>query len=124
MIEIGEFQASMVKNLPPGTVLDNPGGGKTTIKRYSDGKVQYVRGSSSIRVAVRDLFSAYSNYRGVRVSSRDLRVYAPQVFDSTARPAGHSCNCTFLFMVLLQLSMADPIEGEGKAHRPFYTTFR
>ena len=124
MIEIGEFHARMVKHLPLGTVMDNPGGGETALKRYADGNVSYVRGRSTIRVAIRDLFSAYSHFRGTWVRSRDLRLYAPLVFDSKARPAGHSCNCTFLFMVLHRLGIADPIKGEGKARRPFFTTFR
>lgn len=57
------------------------------------------------------------------MTSRDLRDYAPQLFDSSARPAGHSCNCTFLFMVLTKLVLTDGIRGEGKAYRPFRTTF-
>ena len=124
MTEYGEFRANMMSAFPPGTIFNNPGGGKTTIKGYSQGKVSYVRKNSTIRVAIRDLFSAYSNFKGTRVSSRDLRQYAPQVFDSSARPAGHSCNCTFLFTVLSRLAMADPIRGEGRAHYPYYTNFR
>ena len=124
MIEFGEFQARMINVLPPGTILDNPGGGKTTIRRYSGGKVSYVRGNSTIRVAIRDLFSAYSKFRGRRVSSSDLRQYAPHVFDSNARPAGHSCNCTFLFTVLSRLGIAGPIQGEGRAYKPYFTTLQ
>ena len=123
MIEAHEFHERMVSNLPPGTVLRNLGRGTTTIKSYSAGKVSYVRGRSPIRVAIIDLFSAYSRFRGSRVSSRDLKLYAPMVFDSSARPAGHSCNCTFLFVVLRQLGMASAIEGQGTRADPFNTTF-
>ena len=123
MTEVHEFHERMVSNLPPGTVLRNLGRGTTTIKSYSAGKVSYVRGKSTIRVAIIDLFSAYSRFRGGRVRSRDLRQHAPMVFDSSARPAGHSCNCTFLFMVLRQLGMAGAIEGRGTRADPFSTTF-
>lgn len=123
MIEAHTFQKRMIANLPPGTVLRNLGCGTTTIKGYSSGKVSYVRGKSTFRVAIGDLFSAYSSFRGTRVRSRDLRLYAPIVFDSAARPAGHSCNCSFLFMVLRQLGMADRIEGRGTRTDPFSTTF-
>ena len=123
MIEVREFHGRMIADLPPGIVLRNPGRGTTTIKGYSAGKVSYVRGKSTIRVAIRDLFSAYSSLRGGRVRSRDLRRHAPMVFDSSARPAGHSCNCTFLFMVLRQLGMASTIEGRGTRVDPFKTTF-
>ena len=121
-IKIGEFHAQMVKGLPPGTVMQNPGGGETTITGYSNGSVSYVRGTSPIRVAIRDLFLAYSEFKGSQVSSRDLRLFAPGVFDSNARPAGHSCNCTFLFMVLRRLSMADPIAGDGERSVIIYLT--
>ena len=123
MTKVHEFHRRMVANLPPGTVLRNLGRGTTTIKGYSAGKVSYVRGKSTIRVAIRDLFSAYSSFRGSRVRTRDLRLHAPMVFDSSARPAGHSCNCTFLFMVLYQLGMASAIEGRGTRADPFSTTF-
>ena len=123
MTEVHEFHRRMVANLPPGTVLRNLGRGTTTIKGYSAGKVSYVRGKSTIRVAIRDLFSAYSSFRGSRVRARDLRLHAPMVFDSSVRPAGHSCNCTFLFMVLHQLGMASAIEGRGTRADPFSTAF-
>lgn len=123
MIKAHEFHRRMVANLPPGTVLRNPGRGRTTIKGYSAGRVLYVRGKSTIRVTIKDLFSAYSTFKGARVSSRDLKLYAPKVFDSSARPAGHSCNCTFLLMVLHHLGMASAIEGRGTRADSFNTTF-
>ena len=123
MVEAHEFHKRMVANLPPGTILHNLRGGTTTIKDYSAGKVSYVRGRSTIRIAINDLFSAYSRFRGARVRSRDLKLYAPMVFDSSARPAGHSCNCTFLFMVLRQLGMASAIEGRGTRAVPLAQLF-
>lgn len=104
--------------------MENPGGGITKIKGYSRGRVAYIRGKSTFWVGIEDLFSTYIDFLGMQVSSRDLREYRPNVFDSSARPAGHSCNCSFLFMVLGQLKLADPIRGEGKTGKPFYTTFR
>ena len=123
MNEAHQFHRRMVASLPPGTVMRNLGGGPTTIKSYSAGKVSYVRGKSLFRVAISDPFSAYTRFRGARVRSRDLRLYAPMVFDSSARPAGHSCNCTFLFMVLRRLGMASAVEGQGTRSDPFSTTF-
>lgn len=124
MITLDEFRGGLVKSLPVGRILQNPRRGTTEITGYSERKVSYKRGSSRISVAIGDLFSAYTHFSGGRVNSRDLRRYAPAVFDSSARPAGHSCNCTFLFMVLEQLGLADTISGDGVARRPFYTTFR
>ena len=124
MIDIKELCSRFVYHLPPGTMLSNLGGGTTIISGYSRGRVSYKRGNSTIRVKITDLFAAYAFFRGRRVSSRDLKMFAPHVYDSQARPAGHSCNCTFLFMVLLECSLAEPIEGKGRAYNPFFTTFR
>jgi hypothetical protein len=124
MLTIDEFQSLLKKSVPPGTIWPNPGGGSTKIKSYSEHQVQYIRGESTISVNIMDLFASYIEFRGKRVSSRDLRNYAPGVFDSAARPAGHSCNCTFLFVVLTKLGLADGVRGAGKAHQPFNSTFR
>jgi len=54
------------------------------------------------------------------MSSVDLKTDNPSVFDSQARPAGHSCNCTFLFMVLHQMGIASNVHGRGVRGNPFY----
>ena len=118
-----DFCSRVKEALPPGTVLPNPGAGTSKIKGYSNAKVSYIRGTSTISISFTDLFTAYTEFSGKEVSSRDLRDYAPQVFDSAARPAGHSCNCTFLFVVLTKLGLADGVRGEGKRNQPFRTKF-
>ena len=123
MLTIDEFRLQMTNLLPLDTVMENPGRGNTTIKGYSSRNVRYIRGKSTFRVSILNLYSAYVNFRGKLVSSRDLKDFAPAIFDSSARPAGHSCNCTFLFMTLTRLGLADGIHGEGKARQPFYSTF-
>ena len=123
MLTLDEFQSLLKKSVPPGTVLPNPGGGCSKIKGYSEHRVRYIRGKSPFSVNITDLFTAYIKFRGRRVSSRDLRNYAPGVFDSAALPAGHSCNCTFLFVVLTKLGLADGVCGVGKANQPFNSTF-
>ena len=123
MLTFDEFRFQLKHLLPSGAVLKNPGAGTTTIKGYSIRNIRYVRGKSTISVSFAALFAAYTQFRGKQVSSRDLKDYAPAVFDSLARPAGHSCNCTFLFMALSRIGLADGIRGEGKAHRPYHTTF-
>ena len=119
MLAFDEFRSQIEGLLPPGTVMQNPGGGITTIKGYSSRNVQYIRGKSPIGISIADLFSAYVNFRGKQVSSRDLNDYNARVFGR----AGHPCNCTFLFMVLTRLGLTDGIWGEGKSRQPFYTTF-
>jgi type IV secretory pathway TraG/TraD family ATPase VirD4 len=66
------------------------------------------------------LFDAYALYRGRRVSTTELRAFRPVVFDSAARPAGHSCNCTIFFLLLERMGVVEGIQGKGVCGNPFY----
>jgi hypothetical protein len=111
--------------LPSGYMFDNPGGGTSRILSVDEKAITYLRRNSSIRVQFADLFRAYDQFKGRKVSSTDLRGFAPAVFDSNARPAGHSCNCTFLFHLLQRLSLTDgPLEGRGVRGDPFSISIR
>jgi len=119
---VDEFSAVVRAVFPVGEIIANPGGGTSTIKRYSSSAVTYVRKRSSMSVTFRDLHAAYRKFSGRTVSSSDLRKFKPSVFDSAARPAGHSCNCTFLFCVLERLNLSSQIVGSGVAGKPFAVT--
>lgn len=113
------FRLLLKDSIPVGTVLQNPGGGTSIIVSYSDSKISYKRGSSTINVSFRDLFDAYSHFRGRQVSSSDLEEFAPSIYSSKD---GHHCNCTFLFMVLCRLPLVVGIEGRGVKGSPFYVS--
>ena len=119
-MEYSEFRTQMMKNLPVGLVLPNPGGGTSEIKKYIKDAVVYQRGDSDIRVSIADLYDAYKAFHGKRVDSTDLRRLAPSVFDSER--GGHSCNCTFLFMALQRMGIVDRVQGEGKSGSPFWVS--
>ena len=87
-------------------------------------KVRYTRGHSTMRVALTDLYETWSSFRGRRVSSTDLRAFRPHVFDSSARPSGHSCNVGLLFSLLIELRLADDLRGAGVRGNPFSIEFR
>lgn len=116
-----EFRKAIEKAVPTGTILENPGGGTSRITSVTKERISYIRGSSTMSVKFADLFSAYESFRGNSVSSTDLRKFAPGVFDSTARPAGHSCNCTFLFGVLKLAGLAAELTGSGVRGDPYST---
>jgi hypothetical protein len=108
---------------PVGTVFDNPGGGTSTIVGYNDDKVSYVRGRSRMYLSYSDILAAYDTFHGKRVTTTALKKFAPAVFDSEARPAGHSCHCTTLFVLLGGLGLADGIQGNGVRGNPFTSRF-
>jgi hypothetical protein len=115
-----QFVSEIMTNLPVGVTLTNPGGGTSTIISYSDKNIVYRRGNSKISVSFEDLFQAYNEFKGKTVYTTDLRKFAPKVFDS--KQSGHSCNTTFLFLILKLLGKVDEIKGEGKANHPFYVS--
>ena len=121
---LDDFQRTLREANPPGTIIKNPGGGTSKITEFTDDRVSYVRGASTISVKVTDLFAAYDAFRGKRVSSTELRQLAPSVFDSSARPAGHSCNCTFLFGVLERANLSEDFRGEGVRGSPYSVVIR
>lgn len=119
-----EFATSVQSVFPVGAIVDNPGGGTSRIASITESTVSYVRGNSTISVAFSDLYDAYNHFQGQYVSSSDLRAFRPSVFDSTARPAGHSCNCTFLFRTLERLELSGPITGSGVRGGPYGVTIK
>jgi hypothetical protein len=98
--------------------------GTSEILKITDTKISYRRGKSKITVSFDDLFKAYSHFQGKRVTSSDLKKFLPSIFDSRARPAGHSCNATFLFTLLQHIGASGNIMGNGKAGDPFFVQIK
>lgn len=119
-----EFRSRIISSAPVGTVFNNPGGGTSEVVKTDDEKIAYIRGGSRFYVRFSDLYSAFQKFRGINVTTQDLKEYAPEVFDSSARPAGHSCNCTIMFLLLHQAGLAGEIEGKGRRGNPFASGFR
>ena len=112
-----DFCQQVKAALPEKAAPRNPGGGTSTIVSYTDRNIRYRRGRSIISVAFEDLHQAYEAFRGTTLDSTMLRAYKPQVFDS--RRGGHSCNCTFLFMVLQAIGIVERITGADRRGHPF-----
>ena len=119
-MQYAEFRQRVMSALPPRTVLQNPGGGTTTIISYTDTQIVYLRGRSRMYVSMADLYGALRQFRGTLVTSSDLKEYAPHVFASTR--GSHSCNCTVFFMALRAIGLATKIEGRGRRGSPFQVT--
>lgn len=113
-MEFSAFRQRIEQHLAGGDVLPNPGGGTSTITRIEDKGVRYRRGKSTMLLRWDILYRAYRQFCGRFVDTGDLRAL-DNSFDSAARnPAGHSCNCTFAFMLLERAGLADGIVKRGR----------
>lgn len=116
-MRLKEFAAAAREAFAVSRTMDNPGGGTSEVLQLTEDAVTCKRGDSTIRVRLADLHRAYLKFRGGRVSSTDLREFLPSVFDSSARPAGHSC--TFLSLLLQRMGLAGEPSGSGRRGDPF-----
>lgn len=122
-MDLKSIREKLEQKVPPGTELTNPGGGTSTIASYGDEKVAYVRGSSTMYLPFAEIITAYKKFSGKEVSSKTLKEFRPNIYDSAARPAGHSCNCTMLFLLLGEIGLAEQIQGAGKRGDSFRAQF-
>ncbi|KAB7696255.1 hypothetical protein GBN15_10360 [Plesiomonas shigelloides] len=121
MIDRSSFISLFKKHIIAGVVFSNPGGGTSTICSVNDHRVTYRRGNSRMTLQLEDLYFVYKELHGnSKVTSSDLKLNKPSVFDS--RKNGHSCNCTFSFLVLKKMGLSSDIGGKGVCGNPFYTT--
>jgi hypothetical protein len=97
--------------------MQNPGEGTSTVMWCDRIRICYKRGDSRLYIDLNELYNAYQQHRGRSVSTNDLKVMAPAVFDSSKN--GHNCHCTFFFMALQKMGIIDEIQGEGRPGHPF-----
>ena len=110
-----EFIHTILSHIPRAP-LNNPGGGTSTIVHFNEEQIIYRRGKSNIPLKMKKLYEAYERFQGSFVTTRDLKKF-DNSFDSSARaPSGHSCNCTFSFMILIEAGLADSIVRKGRCY--------
>ncbi|QXM05185.1 hypothetical protein [Crassaminicella indica] len=110
---------NLKKNLEREKEFENPGGGISTIKSITEKSIVYMRGNSRFYLNFSDIEQAYSYFKGKICTTNDLKEYKPQIFDSKHK--GHSCNCTFFFLLLKHLDLIEgDIQGSGRRGNPFY----
>jgi hypothetical protein len=121
-----DFCIMLRKIIYVGQVFDNPGreGTTSTIIEIDTIKIVYQRKKSYISITFKAIYDVYKDFQGKKCSSSELKEYAPEVFNSNARPAGHSCNCTFIFRVFEALGIVVRIEGSGVRGNPFYVNIK
>ncbi|MCH4887924.1 hypothetical protein EZV73_10085 [Acidaminobacter sp. JC074] len=104
--------------LKVGQVLNNPLRGTSEIMSVDDTKVVYKRGNSNITLKFEDIEDVVIKFSGGVCSTSQMKLYKPQAFSS--KHNGHSCNCTFCFMVLKEIGHIDQIHGGGRRSNPYY----
>lgn len=101
------------------TSFINPGGGSSIVMSINQERIVYKRGNSKISYKILDVLESYEYYKGEICSASDLKEFKPSVYDSTL--GGHSCNCTFLFLLLDEIGLVENgIRGRGVRGDPFY----
>jgi hypothetical protein len=113
-----EFETAILNSIQEGQVFRNPLRGISTIVEINSNRVRYKRGNSIIPLTIGDMYKTYAKYAGKNVSSPDLRTYNPELYDS--KQGGHSCHCSFLFLVLIAMGLVKGIQGGGVKGNPFW----
>lgn len=124
IMTLEEFEKKLCVAVSPGMTFINPGGGTSEIVSVRDGKISYKRKLSTMTIEINALYEAFSAFGNSIISSPGLKSKWPSIFDSKARPAGHSCNVTFLFLCLKQMGIVSEIFGSGVRGNPYYVDFR
>ena len=113
-----EFETAISKSVQKGQVFRNPLRGVSTVVEIDFTRVWYKRGKSIISLTIDDMYKAYAKFAGKDASSSDLRVFNPELYDS--KQGGHSCHCSFLFLVLIAMGLVKGIQGGGVRGNPFW----
>lgn len=101
-----------------GQVLNNPSRGTSEIMSIDENKIVYKRGNSNISLRFEDIEDVVTKFSGQICSTSDMKLFRPKVFSS--KHNGHSCNCTFCFMILQEINYTEKIFGRGRRGDPYY----
>jgi hypothetical protein len=115
-----ELKQKILEVIQKGQLFQNPGGGDSLIHSTENEKIVYIRGKSKIPLKLDDIEAVMDHFPITKLTTNQLKEFCPKVFDSNARPAGHSCNCTMLFRILQSIGRGSEIFGKGIRGNPFY----
>ena len=120
-----EFIKKINSQILVGNKYDNlKGNNHTTISENDGESIIYLRGESKIKISILELWNTYDyliKQELKNISSIQLCKYRPDIFDS--KQNGHSCNCTFFYIVLKEIGLILKIDGKGVRGNPFYINF-
>lgn len=119
-MELCAFKNLIKLKVPAGIVLKNPCKETSTVLSYTDKGIYYRRGKSRIFLTFEDCYETFDQFKDQRVTTLDLKVFRPHIYDSKAEKPGHSCNCTMVFLLFKKAGLASIIQGKGVRGNPFY----
>jgi len=114
------FITKLKNKIIPNQIFENPKKGTSVIVKITKDIIKYKRENSFISIPILSIFEVYNSFKGTKCTSSDLKLYKPKLFSK----AGHSCNCTFTFLVLKELNLCDEILGKGVRNSPYYVNIK
>jgi hypothetical protein len=118
-----ELISHITDSFSVGDVLDNPGGGVSTLASVGPDKLSYIRGKSRMYLTYDIVFKVIDKYQRGILTTNNLRQLEPSIFDQ--KHGGHNCNCTFLLSVLTKLQFTEGgIQGMGQSGSPFFVRMK
>jgi hypothetical protein len=124
-MNIETFFDLISKKIHVGDNFACPGGARTgygyrTIETVNMDKIIYfntgTKSESKIALPIRTFRGVILKFQSSCCYTSQLKQFRPEVFDSNARPAGHSCNCTFLMSTSDKLGFLASSRGSEQIH--------
>lgn len=115
------IKEAIIKAFNEGYVFEYSGKIIAVVESINAERIVYKCGKLCIALKMCDLETTYNRYKGKLCHAEDLKQYNPVIFDT--KKNGYSCSCTFFFMLLQHLGLAE-IFGEGVKGNPFYAQIK
>ncbi len=115
-----EFFKMIKEHFSVGNEFDNPKKGTSKIISITSDKITYRRINSSISLKIDIMYDAFIKFKGKKCSASDLEEFN----DTFRKNVGHTCNCSFFFIIMRELGLSSEIKGKGVVGNPFYVEFK
>ena len=115
-----DFVQRIHHTLRRGVKFNSPKVGSSEVINLTEKHIAYQKGDTIYRLSFEGMFRTYQHFKGMKISTTQLKLFDPATFSPTTGPTGSDYNCVFFFMVLRILGLAGAIDGSGVSSAPFY----
>jgi hypothetical protein len=125
-MDIETFSDLICKKILIGDNFANPGGAKKgygyrTVRTINRNQIVFFNAGTEkeapITLLIQKFYDVIFEFQSDCCDTFQLKKFSPEVFDSQARPAGHSCNCTFLMSISDKLGFLASGQGNEQIHK-------